>query len=434
MFIGAIDSEFRQWLDLNKQAFAGRTLFIGCSGNFTIEQILGEVAGAVHANDISVYSHFLGNHLAGQEFVWGIRDAAWEWLRPYLEKNAAAVVVILFEMFRYNPKSNAHNKRLYEAILGAWDAYFVTTSARIENAKKLCHLSSYRSSDIWNFVDEARSIDPDGVMFGFLPFYKGDYEKLYKRINQVLSWEQPAYMVVDVERKRQLFEKICAFDYVLIDDVRHEQYPAVMWKRRSRTKDVILYSNLAVERVFVSQHTACQPTYYHMLQAADVPAITPETPISILRVKGPEINYFKNQFMKKTILFTDGPFNFLFFVGGKLFGFCVITFQKFGREGLYILSDFVIPLDKSTRLAKLLLLCLQTVEFRDHLEQILLSRVTLLLTTAFTEAPVSMKYRGVFELMKRGEEHGVKFLNYETKTGLHDGRGAITKWKQYKKK
>ncbi|WP_180542185.1 putative antirestriction adenine methyltransferase [Nevskia soli] len=433
MFIGAIDSEFRQWLDLNKEAFRGRTLFVGCSGNFTIEQILGEASGSAHGNDVSVYSHFVGHHLAGQPFRWAIKDPAWAWLQPWLEENPAAVVVILFELFRYPPK-NAHNKRLYDNIINQWEHYFRKTAERLKHAGEQCHLTSYRSSDIWDFVDEAARIDPDGVMFGFLPFYKGDYEKLYKRINTVLDWDAPGYTIIDQERKAQLFSKICKFDYVLIDDVRHDEYPAVMWKRRSRTKDVILYSNLNVERVFVSQHTACTPVHYPILQDEDIGAITPDSPIALKRVKGPEINYFKNQYMKKTILFTDGPFNFLLFIGGKLFGCAVITFQKFGRDGLYILSDFVVPVDKKHRLAKLALLTLQTVEFRDAVEQILLSHVTKLTTTAFTDAPVSMKYRGIFELVKRGDENGVKFLNYETATGLHDTRGAITKWKTFKKR
>jgi hypothetical protein len=46
---------------------------------------------------------------------------------------------------------------------------------------------------------------------------------------------------------------------------------------------------------------------------------------------------------------------------------------------------------------------------------------------------VSMKYRGVFTLTKRGEqEGGKKFLNYETATALHSDRQAIEKWMTYK--
>ncbi len=42
------------------------------------------------------------------------------------------------------------------------------------------------------------------------------------------------------------------------------------------------------------------------------------------------------------------------------------------------------------------------------LEEICLREYTGVYTTAFTDKPVSMKYRGVFELAKRGKG----FLNY----------------------
>ena len=44
-----------------------------------------------------------------------------------------------------------------------------------------------------------------------------------------------------------------------------------------------------------------------------------------------------------------------------------------------------------------------------------------ILTTAFTDKPVSMKYRGVYELMKRGEG----FLQYTTQAGTITTKEAI---------
>ena len=375
----------------------------------------------------------------GKRPVWGIRDPAWEWLRPYLEVSAAAVVVVLSELFRYNPLANLNNKRIYAGMLASWDRYFTETLERIEQARETCHLTSYRTSDIWAFVEEARRIDPEGIMLvGCLPVLAGDNERMSRRIGQVISWTEAPCVLLDAEAKANLLAKISRADYVFIDDVPHPDAPAALWKR-SRTKNLLLYTNLPVERVFVSQHNASQPAYYRLFETADAETVKTKTPITFKSVKGAEINYFKNQFLKKTIWFADGTFNYLFFIGGKLFGFCSARVANKARhlkgpEGMYLLCDFVVPAGKSARLAKLLLLVMQTVEFRDELEHRLFRRVPELTSTAFTDAPVSMKYRGIFELDKRGDTNGVKFLTYVTQTGLHDARGAITKWKQYKKK
>ena len=52
-----------------------------------------------------------------------------------------------------------------------------------------------------------------------------------------------------------------------------------------------------------------------------------------------------------------------------------------------------------------------------------------IITTAFTKSPVSMKYRGVYELHKRGKD----FLNYRTDFKDVTLKEVISKWmKKYK--
>jgi hypothetical protein len=127
MFVGAIEAEFRRWFETNLEAFRGRTLFVGCSGNFTIEQILGKVAARVYSNDVSIYSPFLGNYLAGQEFSCRIKDPAWEWLEPFLTENPGAAIVLLFELLKWEPRKNLYQTRIYDEIIGTWEWCFEKT-------------------------------------------------------------------------------------------------------------------------------------------------------------------------------------------------------------------------------------------------------------------------------------------------------------------
>jgi len=429
MFVGAIESEFRQWFALNRQAFAGRTLFVGCSGNFTIEQLLGPVAGAVHSNDVSIYSHFLGNHLAGQPFNCRIKDPAWEWLSVFLDENPGACIVLLFELLKWERQKTLFEQRIYREILDTWECRFEKTAERVEQAKALCRVSSYRSSDIFDFAEAAREINPAGVFLAFLPFYRGGYERLYKRLDQILDWDRPRYEVIDAVRKAAIVERVRRFDHVVIDDVEHAGDPAVMLKRKSPTKSMWLYSNLDLDRVLVQRHANSEPTYYPILTDDDADRLTPESVVTIKRVKAAEINYYRNRYLAKGIEFADGQWSLLFFADGKLFGFAIASLSKFGGAGLYVMSDFVVPLTKTKRLSKLLLLLMQGSHFRDVCQEFTLSRVPVLSTTAFTDKPISMKYRGIWELAKRGSDaSGKKFLNYQTATGLHDDAEAIRRW------
>lgn len=93
-----------------------------------------------------------------------------------------------------------------------------------------------------------------------------------------------------------------------------------------------------------------------------------------------------------------------------------------------MLSDFVIA-SRIRRLLKLLLMSTKTKELQEILREKFIQAVEFILTTAFTDNPVSMKYRGVFELMKRGEG----FLQYTAPAGVMTTEEAVRTWsKKYK--
>jgi len=125
----------------------------------------------------------------------------------------------------------------------------------------------------------------------------------------------------------------------------------------------------------------------------------------------------------------DGQLSLLVFADGKLFGFLIFNLAKFGgaKSGaVYMLSDFVVPYSRYARLSKLLLFLVTTTTIKQTLEEKFWNRFKTVYTTAFTDKPVSMKYRGVFDLVKRGEG----FLNYSAELGTRTIKGALTEWTQ----
>ncbi|MDO8281999.1 MAG: hypothetical protein Q7U10_05160 [Thermodesulfovibrionia bacterium] len=78
-------------------------------------------------------------------------------------------------------------------------------------------------------------------------------------------------------------------------------------------------------------------------------------------------------------------------------------------NSIYMLSDFIV-LSKYKLLSKLLLMVSKCHEVQKLLQEKYIRRVDTIITTAFIKQSVSMKYRGLYELHKRGDG----FLNYKT--------------------
>ncbi len=72
------------------------------------------------------------------------------------------------------------------------------------------------------------------------------------------------------------------------------------------------------------------------------------------------------------------------------------------------MCDFAVRPSPHKRLSKLILAVLLSKAVQIDLEQCTCSRVKVIGTTAFTNKPVSMKYRGLFEVHNRGEG----YINY----------------------
>ena len=100
---------------------------------------------------------------------------------------------------------------------------------------------------------------------------------------------------------------------------------------------------------------------------------------------------------------------------------------KFGD--VYMMTDFAVQ-SRVPRLSKSVLACILSTEVRDIMEQKMAQNVRSIGTTAFTDKPVSMKYRGVFDLHSRKEGR----LNYLGEAGKWSLEEALTWWRKTQQK
>ena len=96
----------------------------------------------------------------------------------------------------------------------------------------------------------------------------------------------------------------------------------------------------------------------------------------------------------------NGAKHYLVMLDGKLAGGIAYQRSQYGDvTDLYLLSDFSIV--RAGKISKLIALLATSRELTRHVERVYGQRFTHLYTTAFTDKPISMKYRGVFEVSSR---------------------------------
>jgi hypothetical protein len=186
----------------------------------------------------------------------------------------------------------------------------------------------------------------------------------------------------------------------------------VLLQERGGMRTVYLYSNL-LERTgyfgpYAKRHSL------PLLLANERTVLREDMCIELLPIKCSDLADYKDQFLSKAIDHSLGMWAFAVSVGDTVVGFLEFTRSKFGLNEVYVNSDFAVPGTQYERLSKLMVMLLLSRDVKSILERRLMQRVHGVVTTAFTERAVSMKYRGVLELAKRGvKPDGRKYLNYE---------------------
>ncbi len=434
-FIGSINEKLRKFFATHAKLLDGRDCYIGCSGNFSIEQILTRRAPSarLHSNDVSLYSCVLGEALMDRKVRMEVINPEIAWLKEYLGGEPAADVaalLLIMETLKYEKQASPYSIRMWEAYLSKWPSMFQKTVEKVKRAMENIKIAEYTAVDVYDYYHR-----PDGVSIGFLPTYEGGYEKLFKRLEESIAWSKPSYAMLTAERREETIGRMTEGDYVLYDDREREDLPCVAKMDLFGKRSVYIYSNLDFPKGLIRRKLRENTPAYDLLMPEE--EIDPTAEVTLKEVDQATIDHYRAMFLSKKIQPGSGGPCFLAFAGGKLFGFIIFQgYSKMGdRSSIYMLSDFVVPSTAHKRLAKLLVMTTLCSEMRRLLEEKSFNRLSSIYTTAFTDKPVSMKYRGLYELVKRGKgKNGAPFLNYQGKFNDMSLKEVIGLWlKKYRK-
>ncbi len=134
------------------------------------------------------------------------------------------------------------------------------------------------------------------------------------------------------------------------------------------------------------------------------------------------MNFLKDIYLAKGIANTGGLANFLVLIDGNLAGGFIYARSKFGDDNIYLLSDFA--LSPKSRVSKLIAMLTTSETLIARMEIKLMQRIGKVYSTAFTNKPVSMKYRGIFELV--GRKPGM--LNYASEIRRQTPAAIYADW------
>lgn len=316
-----------------------------------------------------------------------------------------ATLLLFNQIKKHNKSDDIYHKALYDDYVKKYDHYLKKYAERYTKmvdilcAKKITVYYGY------DLEDAVLSAGPDDLII-----YQSEFNSNIRAAGNAVrvmvtndfGWidKKPTpYANIDLE----------AVNYILIT-----QHQFMGRKKVFRDGRTCLYSNVGNPGDNVFNRRSLETLKYKRLP--DDFKITNKSKLKFIRASMSEIDYLRMIYLKKNIILGSAPFCYLWFIDDYVFGATMYDFikvQKYGFDAVTMKSDFVIDSD-IPKLSKLLIMGVLSEEYKAELDIRFKQDVGTISTSVFTDKPVSMKYRGVFDLSERGS--GV--LYYTQKAGI----------------
>ena len=396
-----------------------RDVFVGCSGNFTVEKVLFPLQRfRLHSNDVTFYSHALGRFLTGEDFDVTLTDEGREkilWVADFCKSRTdrLAVVLLTSAMVRFIDKSAIFYRSMFEQYRVQFPALHAKTVAKLD--KVTMSVSDYFNGDVFDFINNSPH---DSAFFSYPPFSNAGktYVRVFAKLESLFVYEPPPFTIFDHDLlidfcsalRQKKFWLFCT--NVRLPD-EFESHLCGISKTTNRAIPIFIYSNSS-RRFYIG---ARQQT-----QACLIPRLMPGDEvgdhIELKTLTNEAFQTLRSEYMNINIRPGAATLALGVLVDGKLVG--VFAFSASPTQAqwdshidtptIYLLSDFPVEPVDYDRLAKLVLYAALSTESQSIAQRLLRRKVFSLVTTAFSKNPVSMRYRGLFRVLNRKEQDMTK--------------------------
>lgn len=243
------------------------------------------------------------------------------------------------------------------------------------------------------------------------PFVKGFYEGWFKFINQNVSWQEPPYDVWNPDDFPKLLDHIdeLGVPYIAVYKTPLEGRHTACYYRKGMHPPFYVLTRAEPRSTSIVDQPPSINAKPFAFKALDIAKLTATSEVSISPCQQGYADYIKGLYLQENITFTSGMANFLIHIDGMLAG--VMTFSKLtanmvggwhGRNSIYMLSD--VSTTRFGRVSKLIAMLATSTTLLDYISSRMVHRPILqVVTTVRSNNPVSMKYRGIYDVLSRKE-------------------------------
>jgi hypothetical protein len=439
MFFGTTPAIISQYLEKEFKRINPSKVWVLFSGNFVVEQVAGLTTSAeIESTDVSLYSKAIGHGVTGTTFGLELNEDMKE-MFPIIGNvtepiDLAAQVIFMTEVAQTLKKQHIpYYQALLKTAIENEEDYFKKIKAKLERFAKNTERMRFYGICATKLVDQVQKGD---VVFYDPPVILGDYEKMFAPLAKCYKWNDEPYTEITpdvIADHMALFESKGAICYYRTNNpiTPHEGYEPVFMYQYKETASYCLYSNRP-DKTFVGRFTPLKEEVKKYRTIGEKDVITDKSVVQMIPVKGNIANHYRMMWVKKATM-TDGGFAFLVVIDGAVVGVAQVSDGlAFGSDYAVIFSDPACPYSNYKRLSKLIVQVICTKEFLKMFNDMTMWEHTGFTTRVFTNEPVSMKYRGLFELADRIEEKEGNYkykLVYQNKTNIEKTyQSALQKW------
>lgn len=416
MFFGSIPKEVQSMIADIVSVWECKELFVGCSGNFTIEKMLSPMKKFhIHSNDVTLYSYCIGNYLCGNNVDLVLTAEGKEkigWIEAYFDtaQDKLAALLLASSMVRYMDKKGVYYDKMYKEYVKQFQSLHEKTKERIE--KNETKIDSYFNGDVMEFVENS----PEDCGFISYPPFKNAgkaFIKDFQKLESLFQFQMPEYKIFNEQLLENYFKNIMSKKYwMFVTDIRlgeeFEPYLKSSSKTTNRGIAIYIYSNSGKTRYIGPKQETEQLNIPRIMLGEEV-----GNHIKLNLLSPNAFQTLRSEYMNINIRPGAATLAIGVFVDEKLIGVYAFSAASslakwdtyIDTPTMYLLSDFPVEPVDYDRLAKLVLYAALSKESKMIAERLVKKRVKSLITTAFSKNPSSMKYRGLFKVLNRKENH-----------------------------
>lgn len=426
MFLGTTTKPVRDYMADEIKALKPRRMFEPFAGIFMVSQICGMVYPEMEvlSSDISMFSVEIGCGLAGIPTPVVPKPCLYEKFPGLAEYTSpiqrGAIMIFMSEVAVCARKAHVkYYATLLEDMTIRHVKYVNSIVAKMEKARQnLPKGFRFHPSDGVKLMEQAGEGD---AVFYDPPFWSGGYEKMFEAL---ADWYEPLvipYTECNSDLKDQhlqdLADRGCHVYYRCEEPTEIPRYENVFKAEYKSNGWFLVYANAAkTMRLMRNDRMREKAPNYDVITPETV--FTEKSRVQIVPVNTPTANHYRLMWTKKAEMQSMGT-PFLITIDSLVAGVVVVdSGQSFGSSYARIISDVGCTATRYPRLAKLILASILTDEFLTRVNDAFIYPHEGFTTIAYSDAKVSMKYRGMFELAERkqGQPGGKAYeLVYRTK-------------------